>query len=360
MQNGALKKVMLSRVILISISLIAQMAVLAVGVFMLNEYVTLFYALSMLVSIIAVLWIINNQSNPAYKIAWIIPIMVFPVFGGLFYLFFGGNRLSRKLKKQMKKIEVATAAFLNSDLAIYETVRKENDDAANQTHYIQKYSRFPLYENEFAEYLPSGEIKYQRLQQELQNAEKYIFMEYFIISEGVMWGSVLEILEEKARDGVDVRLIYDDAGCIASLPMNYHKKLEKAGIKCCVFNPVNPVLTLRHNNRDHRKIAVIDGKTAFTGGVNLADEYINAFEKYGQWKDSAIMIRGEAVWSFVVMFLTMWSYLRSKNEDIEAFRPKTEVRAAGTDDSPGKTAIFSRIRTVRSTKKRLERPFISI
>ena len=321
MPNGTLRKVLLSRAVLISLALIAQMIVLAFGVFLLNEYFRLFYVVSMMISIVAVLWIINNQSNPAYKIAWIIPILLFPIFGGLFYLFFGGNRLSEKVREGMWDIEEKTKELLKNDATVVSEVRAKNDDAANQAFYIEKYSRFPLYRNECTEYFPSGEAKYERLCQELRKAERYIFLEYFIISEGVMWGSVLEILEQKTKEGVDVRLIYDDAGCMGSLPMNYHKKLEKTGIKCCVFNPVKPVLTLRHNNRDHRKIAVIDGKVAFTGGVNLADEYINLYEKYGHWKDSAILLRGEAVFSFVVMFLTLWGYLRGVTEDIDSFRP---------------------------------------
>ena len=146
-------------------------------------------------------------------------------------------------------------------------------------------------------------------------------MEYFIIEEGQMWDTILEILKEKAAEGVDVRVIYDDFGCLFLLPTGYDKKLEAMGIKCCVFNPFIPLLTLRMNNRDHRKICVIDGHTAFTGGINLADEYINAIDKHGHWKDTALIIKGEAVWSFTVMFLTMWDYLRKTNEDYEAYRP---------------------------------------
>jgi len=158
----------------------------------------------------------------------------------------------------------------------------------------------------------------------LKKAEKFIFLEYFIIEEGVMWNSILDILKQKAEEGVDVRVIYDDAGCIFKLPYGYNKKLESMGIKCRVFNPLVPLLSSRINNRDHRKIAIIDGHTGFTGGINLADEYINEYEKFGHWKDSAIMIKGEAVWSMTVMFLSMWNYLDGSNEDFNKFKPDIE------------------------------------
>ena len=136
-----------------------------------------------------------------------------------------------------------------------------------------------------------------------------------------MWDSILEILVEKAKSGVDVRVIYDDVGCLLKLPYKYDKKLESLGIKCCVFNPLIPLLYPRLNNRDHRKIAIIDGHTGFTGGINLADEYINEIQRFGHWKDTAIMIKGEAVWNLTVMFLSMWGYLRGIKEDFEKFKP---------------------------------------
>lgn len=195
-----------------------------------------------------------------------------------------------------------------------------NKEAANQARYIQNYSYCPPYNNSTCEYLPSGEKKFERLKEELQKAEHYIFLEYYIIEEGIMWNSILEILAEKARQGVDVRVIYDGFGSLLSLPFRYDKKLEEMGIKCCVFNPLIPVLSLKLNNRDHRKIAIIDGKVGFTGGINLADEYINKIEKYGHWKDTAILIKGEAVWNLTVAFLSMWDYLRGIDEDFLQYK----------------------------------------
>lgn len=162
---------------------------------------------------------------------------------------------------------------------------------------------------------------YEVLLSELEKAENYIFLEFFIVQEGVMWDSILAILKEKARQGIKVRLIYDDMGCFFLLPNDYPKRLAKDGIECTMFNPFRPFLTAKQNNRDHRKIISIDGKVAFTGGINLADEYINAIEKYGHWKDSGIMIQGKAAWSFTLMFLEMWEICTGCNEDYASYYP---------------------------------------
>ena len=211
---------------------------------------------------------------------------------------------------------------LPPDDSILEELEKENPDAARQVHYLMHHAHCPPYKDTYTRYLPLGEVKFEALVEELKKAERYIFLEYFIVEEGIMWNSILDILKEKAAAGVDVRMIYDDFGCIMKLPYRYDRKLEKMGIKCCRFSPFIPVLSTRLNNRNHRKIAVIDGHTAFTGGINLADEYINAIEKHGHWKDSAILVKGPAAWSLTVMFLTMWNYLRGTDEDLSAFKPE--------------------------------------
>lgn len=317
-----LRKFLIPRVFTLFFAIVIQLIILIAVILRFNEYFAFFYGGSILLSIIALLWIINDKSNPAYKIGWIIPILLFPIFGGLFYVFFGRNKLNKRQKKKMKYIEDKTQKTLIPQEAIIDEIRILNENAAIQSRYIQDYAYFPPYYNTSSEYLPIGEIKFERLKEELRKAEKFIFLEYFIIEEGVMWNSILEILVEKARNGVDVRLIYDDFGCLVTLPYKYYRKLEQLGIKTCVFNPLIPVLSLRLNNRNHRKIAIIDGHTGITGGINLADEYINEFVKYGHWKDSAIMIKGESVWNMTVMFLTMWDYLKGIDEDFNLFKPQ--------------------------------------
>jgi cardiolipin synthase len=319
-----LNKISNSRVLITIMALALQLLALIGVILRFYNYFAFFYAGSIIISLLVVLFILNNKSNPVYKIAWIIPILILPIFGGLFYIFFGVNKLSKKRKLSMKSIFEKTKETLHPQPDIIAEIESLNNNAGNQSRYIQNYSYYPPYRNTFCEYLPTGEQKFARLKEELIKARHYIFLEYFIIEEGVMWNSILEILADKAKEGVDVRVIYDDFGCLATLPYKYGRKLEELGIKCCVFNPVIPVLTLRHNNRDHRKIAVIDGQTAFTGGINLADEYINVREKYGHWKDSAIMLKGEAAWSLTVMFLTMWDYLLGIDEDYAQFKVSSD------------------------------------
>ncbi|SHI01571.1 cardiolipin synthase [Desulfosporosinus lacus] len=316
-----LLKLLFNRIFLVGLPIVIQIFALVMFILRFSSYFVYFYAFCTLLSVVAVLRILSGKTNPAYKIAWIVPIMLFPIFGGLFYLMFGKNKLSKRAKRKMRVIQEKMTELLGQNEAVIKDIQTRDLSAANQSRYIENYSFCPVYQNTISEYLTPGERMYDRLLKELKKAERYIFLEYFIIEEGLMWNSILDILVEKASQGVDVRVIYDDVGCLFTLPYRYDKQLEKMGIKCCVFNPFIPILSARMNNRDHRKIAVIDGYTAFTGGINLADEYINSYVKHGHWKDSAIIIQGEAVWSFAVMFLSLWSQQKKTDEDYEQYRP---------------------------------------
>ena len=318
--NVLLKRVV-QRVILLVSSFILQIGVISFFLLKYSESFFDFYLASLTLSIIIVFIIINNKSNPSYKIAWIVPVMIFPIFGGLFYLLYGGNKLStrEKLKMVIQNIEMTNA--LKQDDEIIKKIGDKSIYAKNQSEYILNYAKCPVYNNTETTYFKIGEEKFEALLRELKKAEKFIFLEYFIIQEGKMFNSILEILEEKAKQGVDVRLIYDDVGCIVTLPHSYKNTLEAKGIKCRVFNPIKLFFTRRLNNRDHRKIVVIDGDVGFTGGINLADEYINEYEKHGYWKDAGIMLKGDAVWNLTVMFLSMWDYIDNKEEDYIKFKP---------------------------------------
>lgn len=318
--NVLLKRVV-QRVILLVSSFILQIGVISFFLLKYSESFFDFYLASLTLSIIIVFIIINNKSNPSYKIAWIVPVMIFPIFGGLFYLLYGGNKLStrEKLKMVIQNIEMTNA--LKQDDEIIKKIGDKSIYAKNQSEYILNYAKCPVYNNTETTYFKIGEEKFEALLRELKKAEKFIFLEYFIIQEGKMFNSILKILEEKAKQGVDVRLIYDDVGCIVTLPHSYKNTLEAKGIKCRVFNPIKPFFTRRLNNRDHRKIVVIDGDVGFTGGINLADEYINEYEKHGYWKDAGIMLKGDAVWNLTVMFLSMWDYIDNKEEDYIKFKP---------------------------------------
>jgi cardiolipin synthase len=314
---------LLSRVTLVTLALLAQIITLALMIYRFSNYFLIFDIIFMVISVMVVLYILNRKSDPTYKIAWIIPIMLFPVFGGLFYLMFGGTGLSSKMKDKMHTIIDKMKECLYQHPVTLANLRKEDTIAFNQAKYIEQYSSCPVYDNSATKFLPSGEEFFKCLTEELKKAEKYIFIEFFIIEKGIMWNTILKILKEKAKHGLDVRVVYDDFGCVTRLPHNYNKILEGYGIKCSVFNPYIPILSFRLNNRNHRKIAVIDGKTAYTGGINLADEYINAVEKFGHWRDNGVEIKGDAVWSLTVMFLSMWGYLRKSDENYQKFRPET-------------------------------------
>lgn len=328
------------RIILLATSFIIQIAIIIFFLLQYRENFFNFYLGSLVLSIAIVFIITNSKSNPSYKIAWIIPVMIFPVFGGLFYLLYGGNKLSTREKLKMAKQNIKMTYSLKQNDEIINKLEKENVYAKNQSEYILNYAKCPVYNNTETTYFKIGEEKYKALLEELKKAKKFIFLEYFIIQEGKMFNSILEILEQKAKEGVDVRLIYDDVGCIVTLPHNYKNILEAKGIKCRVFNPIKPFFTRRLNNRDHRKIVVIDGNVGFTGGINLADEYINEYEKHGYWKDAAIMLKGEAVWNLTIMFLSMWDYIDNIDEDYMKFKPSKNIDYQSNgyvqpfDDSP--------------------------
>lgn len=317
----SIKNLLFNRVVLVVLALVAQVSILVVVIMKFSNYYALFDSIFTLISIFAVIYILNSNSDPSYKIAWIIPIMLFPIFGGLFYLMVGGTGLSSSMKDKMSVISNKLKECLKQDQKTVSMLKNDNNIANNQSKYIENYTYCPVYNNSATEFLDSGESFFEELVKELKTAKKSIFLEFFIIEEGYMWNTILDVLKDKVKQGVDVRVIYDDVGCLFKLPWGYDKELEKMGIKCSVFNPFIPVMSIRLNNRDHRKIAVIDGCTAFTGGANLADEYINKIEKFGHWRDCAIKIKGDAVWSLTVMFLSMWSAIRKDEEDYNKFLP---------------------------------------
>jgi cardiolipin synthase len=274
-----------------------------------------------ILSVLVCLYITGKKEKGAYKLTWIFIILMFPLFGGILYIIFYTQSSPRKLRRLIAKENerCQPAYFLPGNaLPILEAAREE---CLPQVRYLQNYAGFPVYAHTQTEYFPSGEAFFDRALAELEKAERYIFLEFFILRQGVMLNPIIEILERKARQGLDVRLIYDDLGCFMSLPPDYRQHLQRRGIKCMVFNPFTPLLSSLQNNRDHRKILSIDGKVAFTGGINLADEYINAYERFGHWKDTAIMLEGEAAWSLTLIFLQMWNLEQKQKDDYGAFYP---------------------------------------
>ena len=281
-----------------------------------------------LLAFVTALHLLTHQRSASFKISMVFLILLFPLFGGVFYWIFHFQTTTVGFRKALQKVQ-------NESVSAYEPfshpateVSPQAEESSKLIRYLSTVPRYPAYRNTQTVFFADGKDFQAALLEELKKAERYIFLEFFIIGEGIFWDSVLEVLKERVAAGVDVRVIYDDLGCFATLPHNYKKQLRACGITCRVFNPFRPFLTSIQNNRDHRKIAVIDGKVAFTGGMNLADEYINERERFGHWKDSAIQLSGDGAWSFTVMFLQMWSFLTSKKEVWENYLP--ERSAAST------------------------------
>lgn len=310
-----------SRMTIVGMFILLQIGIMIFVIWKVSSYFIHFYITCVLISVIVVIHLVSKNENPSYKLAWAIPIMLFPVFGGFFYIVAGNNRLGKKFTRRLEEIYSRTVPFLQQDESIMEELEKQDKNIFNQAKYINDFSCYPIYKNTKTKYFSPGEHFFEALIEELEKAEHFIFMEYFIIDEGMMWDTVLDILERKAKQGVDVRVMYDDIGCLKTLPYKYEETLRKKGIKCLVFNPLAPVVSIVLNNRDHRKITVIDGHVGFMGGINLADEYINAVERFGHWKDAAIMLKGDAVWNLTMMFLQTWDFTTGENEDYNLYKP---------------------------------------
>ncbi len=297
-----------SRFTVVGLLLLLQVTLLFLAVIGFTEYFVFYWMASVLLALGLTLMIVKRKDTAEYKIAWLVTVLLFPVFGGMLYLVFSGGRLTKRSKAKMAQITEGMKK-LSSQPKILSKMEETCPSAGFQSAYIANVAACPPAENTEVVYYPLGEDFYASLLTELQKAEKYIFLEYFILADGAMWQGILDILTDKVKAGVDVRLIYDDMGCMNRIPDDFPRRMAERGIRCHAFNRFVPVLSARLNNRNHRKIAVIDGVTAFTGGVNIADEYINEEIRFGHWKDNAVMLRGDAAWNMTVMFLTMWDYL---------------------------------------------------
>mgnify|MGYP001286335107 CR=1 FL=1 len=317
----SLLKLLFNRIFYVALALVVQLAWLLIALFRIMEYSRWVTIGMQAIGFLVVLWIVNKKINPSYKLAWTMLILIFPVFGVSLYLLFGKSRIGTVMEQHYQNLIDETAEYLEGSELTRKRLNEDDRSMRIQSDYIWQYSRYPVHENTTAEYFQVGDDMFPVLVHELEQAKHFIFIEYFIINDGVMWQTILNILEKKAKEGVDVRLIYDGFGCLTTLPYKYDQEMRQRGIKCEVFNRFRPILNIIQNNRDHRKICVIDGWTGFTGGINLADEYINQKLRYGHWKDTAILLKGEAVWSMTVMFLTMWEYTRDVEEDYRRFRP---------------------------------------
>ena len=315
-----------NRNVLFIMMLLVQLIVLVLTVLFLSQHYLPIYLMLLGLDMILVVYITNTSENPSYKLPWLVAMLVLPVFAGLAYLLVKTDAGHRKLKRCYAERMKETEKYLPQNANVVQSLGELSASYANLSRYVQKYGGYPVYRNCVSEYYADGEAMFEAMKREIRRAKHYIFLEFFIISSGKMWNELLSLLRERTASGVKVRVLYDGFGTQFIMPRRYFRELEKYGIECRVFNGFKPFLSSSQNNRDHRKILVVDGSTAFTGGINIADEYINQKLRFGHWKDGGLLCRGHAAWSFTVMFLQLWDLEQS--EDVMQYAPESVLPAS--------------------------------
>lgn len=301
------------RMVITALLLLVQIAFIVLVADFITKNVLWTYALFELMSIACVVYIVNKRGEQSYKIAWIILILCIPFAGWLFYLIFGGNRMLPHLKRRYSRFEQAAAPYLETQTQVLGELEEYGLLGAKQAKYLKNESGYPVYASTETEFFPSGETVFASILRDLETAQKYIFLEFFILAEGFMWDEIHKILAKKVQNGVEVRIMFDDFGSANRQYKSFVTDLRAEGVHVSVFNPIKPSSNIFLNNRNHRKIIVIDGKIAYTGGFNIADEYINKQQRFGHWLDCGIRLYGSAVKSFTVMFCNMWNFTSQKN-----------------------------------------------
>ena len=320
-----------SRFFLIVLLLAAQILLTISFYGWLKELFPFFSAFITVFTLCGIIYLFNSGMDSTAKLTWMFIIAIVPITGVALLAFMQTNVGHRKIRERMQQMIDMTMGAVGQPEGVLEKLADDTSGTDDLVKYLNRSGCFPAFDKTQVTYFPLGEDKFPAMLEELQKAEKFIFLEYFIIDEGYMWGSILKILIEKAEAGVDVRVMYDGMLEVSTLPNDYCKRLEAHGIKAKVYAPIRPVVSSHYNYRDHRKILVIDGKVAFNGGVNLADEYINRKERFGPWKDVAVMLKGDAAASFTLMFLQMWN--ASEKEPV--FEPWISVKAEIPENPSG-------------------------
>ena len=309
-------------------------AILIIQIFMITmafkffyNYIVLFFGGLSFFSFIVVAYILISKENANYKIAWILLVLGFPGIGSLIFLFLQLQPGPKLMNKRITENKKESLKYLYQSENVLDNIK--DDSIKSLVYYMNNYARYPMYESGKVTYFPFGENKFEDLKQELEKAKKFIFIEYFIITPGYVLDSIMEILKRKVKEGVEVRILYDGTCVFNGISYNYPSMLKEDGIQAKVFSPIKAIISTHQNNRDHRKIVVIDGKVAYTGGVNLGDEYINKKIRFGKWKDTAIKITGNSVNSFTTMFLEMWNIDSKNNEDYLPYIVSQEEKGKG-------------------------------
>ena len=306
--RGRIFPLIFSRTLVVILLLLLQFFLLFARLYDLFKGLPLLFGSVELFTAVMLLYVLNTRENPTIKLSWSIVIALLPVFGTLLYVYVKLDLGHRLVRKAISASVSASQPCLPPQDKLKQQLKASDKHLYNLATYLERCGNFPVYTNTAVRYFPLGEDMFHELLIQLEKAEKFIFMEYFTLAPGYMWDTILEILRRKASQGVEVRFLYDGMAAIANVPGDYPRQLRGAGIRCKVFSPVRPFVSTHYNNRDHRKITVIDGTVAFTGGINLEDRYINKETVYGHWKDTAVMLQGDAAQGFTRMFLEMWNY----------------------------------------------------
>jgi len=310
------------------LTMLIELAVLMAITIVLKIWAAEVYHAIYLASFVAVAYIVIKRNNP-YSIKWVIIILALPVYGLFLYLIFSTSDIIGDRNKTLRASMDYGATFLNKDPDVYADLGSVHPDKKRIAGYLGRKGQ-PLYTNTQCEYYPVGELHFDAMLKDMEKAERFIFLEYFIISRGELWDKMQDILIRKARQGVEVRIMMDDIGSILVFPQRIFKTLQAHNIQVLRFSDVHGIISRYYfNNRNHQKIAVIDGNIGYTGGLNIADEYINAYPKHGHWKDTAIRLEGDAVWSLTVAFLQMWDGETKVRSDYESYRPTLSREARG-------------------------------
>ena len=317
--NKLLKLVYSNKVFAI-FTLLIQVAFIVAFIVGISNNMRYLLLLSNLISAILILIEVNRHEESAFKITWIMLMATIPFFGWFFYIYTHTGIISKNIKSSYLNAKDAVDGCRTDDTDVIKAMEAEGR-SASLAKFISRAGGNSVYNNSIVKYYPLGDDMLEDILDELNRAKKFIFMEFFIINKSsYMWSRIVEILIRKAQEGVDVRLIYDGMGCLNIVPKDYDKELQNQGVKCQIFSPLQPLLSTYQNNRDHRKIIVVDGRCAFSGGINIADEYINRIDRFGHWKDTGIRVYGEGAAGFTEMFLTLWYTVAGVYEnDFERF-----------------------------------------
>ncbi len=325
-------KIVFSRMTLVAIAIILQLLVSTTLPYILHyfhpeifsEWYVVIDASINILGFIMLLVVINSKMIVEGKLIWVILFLMFPLLGIVIYRMFVWNKAPKRHRKYYERVKAKVKEINEKSDAEDKELKQKLGKYYGQFEYVYKTTNLKTYTNSNINYLNTGEKFYEELIKELKRAKNYIFMEYFIIERGTMWNSILDILKDKVKEGVEVRVMYDDLGTIYKLPNNYPKKLKKMGIECVKFNSFVPIMSALHNNRDHRKITIVDGNVGFVSGLNIADEYINVVQKFGYWKDTGVKITGEAVKSLLMMFLQLYNVQTQQNEAFQLYLKDVE------------------------------------